>query len=260
VGVGGDEWLDGYPAYFADAIAAGRWRGLWQMLREDAGDVGLMQTGRWLARYGFGPLLPASARQAYHAFRRRSSRFDDWLSEPLRARLRERRRAVIPRSIPKAANVGQRSLLLQLDGAYSVLARESEERLCAHAGLEIRRPFWDARIIEFALATPDRLRCHGSTSKALHRQAMQGLLPEPVRQRKTKADFMIAFHWSTEEIRAYLDRILPRVEEWVVPARARSVLAQYGNPSGDGWPEWRAWALFDCYTVRESLVPFEGHR
>ncbi|HEX7374512.1 MAG TPA: asparagine synthase (glutamine-hydrolyzing), partial [Steroidobacteraceae bacterium] len=244
VGVGGDEWLDGNPTYFADAMAAGQWRALWRMLREDAADVGVLQTGRWLARYGVAPLLPAALRHAYHAYRRHSTRFDDWLSAPMQARLRERRRAWHPAPLPSSTSVGQRSLRLLVDGAYSLLARESEERLCAHAGLEIRRPFWDARIIEFAFATPERLRCHGSTNRALHRQAMEGLLPERVRQRESKADFMIAFDWSMDELRERLERALPHIADWVSPEMARRILADCGDPRHSGWPEWRAWGLY----------------
>jgi len=257
VGVGGDEWLDGYPAYYAEAIAARHWRELWRILAEDSRDVGPWQASAWLARYGLAPLLPAGVRRRIHAFLRRRSGGEDWLAEPMRARLRQRR-ARQPRERPVPMRVGQRSHLLQLEGAFSLLARESEEMHCAHTGLEIRRPFWHPRLIEFALATPERVRCQGSTSKAIHRRAMAGLLPETVRQRSTKADFMIAFHWSTVEMREELARALPLVSDWVRPDRVRRVLRDYGKPGALTGAEWRAWYLFDCYTVLLKSLGLEG--
>ena len=56
--------------------------------------------------------------------------------------------------------------------AYQRLAIEMSERLYAQIGLEMRQPFWNARIIEFALATPERSRLRGQEDKWLHRRAM----------------------------------------------------------------------------------------
>src|SRR5690606_30323751 len=127
-----------------------------------------------------------------HAVRRGSSGHDGWLAAPMRQRLLQRS-AIQSADDTNVARTGQRSQLLQLNGAYGLLARESEERLCAWAGLEIRRPFWDRRLVEFAIATPERLRCSAATSKSLHRLAMTALLPQSVLGRTSKADFMVAF-------------------------------------------------------------------
>ena len=53
------------------------------------------------------------------------------------------------------------------------MAIEMDERLYAQAGLEMRQPFWNARIVEFALATPERSRLRGQEDKWLHRRAMR---------------------------------------------------------------------------------------
>jgi asparagine synthase (glutamine-hydrolysing) len=152
------------------------------------------------------------------------------------------------------ARTGQRSQLLQLNGAYGLLARESEERLCAWAGLEIRRTFWDKRLVEFAFATPERLRCSGMTSKSLHRRAMTTLLPESVLARTSKADFMVAFRWGSAELRDSLFEALAALSDWVSPDGLLQVLQDVENPLLTGWPDWRAWTLYGCHAMREAAT------
>jgi asparagine synthase (glutamine-hydrolysing) len=54
------------------------------------------------------------------------------------------------------------------------------------AGLETCEPYTDLRLIEFMLATPPQYQIRPDQRKFLLRAAMEGLLPEPVRQRKDK--------------------------------------------------------------------------
>jgi asparagine synthase (glutamine-hydrolysing) len=249
VGVGGDEWLDGNPSYYAEIIANRRWLELRQRLQLDRRDIGMAKTCWWLLRYGIGPLLPARMRRAIQAARR--SRLDDagWLAAPMRQRMLRLRARPLADGV-HVTRVGQRSQLLLLDGAYGLLARESEERLCAWAGVEIRRPFWDARIVQFALATPECLRRRGTTTKVLHRQAMAALLPASVLGRKTKADFMVTFHAYQGELCDRLIHAAPALADWVRPAGLQETLQGYGNTQFEGRPEWQAWALFGCQSLR----------
>jgi len=253
VGAGGDEWLDGYPTYLAEAMAGRQWRELWQRLQLDGRESGVPQAFWSLLRFGVGPLLPPRLRGAIRALRPRSTRHDDWLTEPMRQRLLQRRAGQLQQDV-RVTRVGQRSHLLQLGSAHSLLARESEERLCASAGLEIRRPLWSTRIIDFAFATPEGLRTHGTESKTVHRRAMAGLLPESVLERRTKADFLVAFAWSSAEIRASLSGAMPTLRDWVAPDRLLEVLQQCDDPRQSGWPQWRAWALHGCYSMQQAAA------
>ena len=54
------------------------------------------------------------------------------------------------------------------------------------AGLETREPYTDLRLIEFVLATPPHYQIRPDQRKFLLWASMEGLLPEPVRQRKDK--------------------------------------------------------------------------
>ena len=87
----------------------------------------------------------------------------------------------------------QNAQLRILEGAYDVAAREAEEHQAALAGLDLRAPFHDRRMIEFAFASPAHLRLRGRTTKWLHRHALRDLLPPSIRERSTKADFMLVF-------------------------------------------------------------------
>ena len=53
-------------------------------------------------------------------------------------------------------------------------------------GLELRVPFLDHKLVEFAARLPNRFKIRGRTGKVLLREAMRGVLPEPILQRSKK--------------------------------------------------------------------------
>jgi asparagine synthase (glutamine-hydrolysing) len=70
----------------------------------------------------------------------------------------------------------------------------------AHS-LEVRSPFLDHHVVEFAARLPVRLKLRGWTAKYLLRRAMRGLLPEPV-LRRPKMGFGVPIdHWFRHELR-----------------------------------------------------------
>ncbi|MGH9532080.1 MAG: asparagine synthase-related protein [Terriglobales bacterium] len=58
-------------------------------------------------------------------------------------------------------------------------------------GVECRWPFLERRLVEFLLAVPQEQRWRREESKFLLRQAMTGIVPEKLRQRKHKASFTV---------------------------------------------------------------------
>jgi asparagine synthetase B (glutamine-hydrolysing) len=72
------------------------------------------------------------------------------------------------------------------------------------AGLETREPYADMRLIHFLLATPPQYQIRPSLRKFLLREAMQGALPERVRQRKGKGH---AHHYYFQGITKYRDQL-----------------------------------------------------
>jgi asparagine synthase (glutamine-hydrolysing) len=63
------------------------------------------------------------------------------------------------------------------------------ERSAAAMGMEVRHPFLDLRLVEFALAIPGEQLFRLDGTKNLLRRAMAGLLPERIRRRERKTSF-----------------------------------------------------------------------
>jgi len=56
-------------------------------------------------------------------------------------------------------------------------------------GIEVRHPFFDVRLVEFALSLPAEYKLQKHIGKAVFREAMKKVLPEKIRCRKDKAEF-----------------------------------------------------------------------
>lgn len=254
-GVGGDEWL-GMPltgAYYAEELAARQWRNVYTCLKADRRELGARKALWWLCRHGAAPLLPEGVKAALRKIRGIKKR-DPWLSVNLQETL-EKRRSQLLQSLPaRLRRRGQGTQMEFLEGAYDVLGRELEERLSSRLQIELRKPFFNEKIIQFAFSTPERLRSRGYMTKWLHRQAMQGLLPDLVLNRTTKADFMVTFRRQLDNMQAELKSdIVPRRAAWIQPERAISLCDNYHDVTFSGWAEWWLWTLVGCDALPDRL-------
>jgi asparagine synthase (glutamine-hydrolysing) len=59
----------------------------------------------------------------------------------------------------------------------------------AHFGIEVAYPFTDRELVAFIMAVPGGVLSPAGTYKGLFREAMRGILPEPIRLRFSKAGF-----------------------------------------------------------------------
>jgi asparagine synthase (glutamine-hydrolysing) len=84
------------------------------------------------------------------------------------------------------------------------------DRMSMAHSLEVRPPFLDHRIVEFAARLPQRLKIRGGTQKFVLRELMRGKLPETVLKRK-KTGFDIPTHdWFRGGLRGLLmDTVTP---------------------------------------------------
>lgn len=91
-----------------------------------------------------------------------------------------------------------------------------EDRTSMAWSVESRVPFLDFRLVELLASFPDRLKIHLGVSKFVLREAMRGILPEPVRQRRDKMGFVTpeepwfrngSNRWFQEGIEAALDTV-----------------------------------------------------
>jgi asparagine synthase (glutamine-hydrolysing) len=77
--------------------------------------------------------------------------------------------------------------------------------------LEARVPVLDHKVVEYGVSLPDHLKVQKGWSKYAVREAMDGLLPQPVRQRKTKLGFAAPDRsWLAQELRPQVDELITR--------------------------------------------------
>jgi asparagine synthase (glutamine-hydrolysing) len=256
-GDGGDEWLGGSRAYYEEEMASGRWRNLYESLRTDCKEVGAKNAWRWFGRAGAILFLPGFAQEMLRKALacRKATLYDRqaWLTPRLRSIFNKGKEGAVPLFPDNTSGrIGHRAQIELLYDVYAVIARESEERLASHSSLELRKPFLNTAMVQFAFSTPERLRLRGDTNKILHRSAMTGLLPKSVLNRRTKADFMGVFRKHTEEIKKVLSRkVMGSDQDWVLFDQLGNTYTAWGDPIYGGIPEWMLWSLFGC----SALLP-----
>lgn len=246
-GLGGDEWLDGCLERYGEELRAGRWGELLACARADIRDRGTAWFVRQMLKLVAHDSLIAAHR--WWQARSHSPSRPDILTTAARAELMTRRTA--GRKLRRKSE----KLGFLLD-PYIRRAGEWSERQLSHSGLEIRNPYRSKGVLEFAFAVPERLLCVGSTDRWLHRQAISGLLPEPVQQRRSKAEFS----------GVYRRALAGLPEDFVV--RAGNSLAGLVDPAGlaalyqavamDDPGQilpigFQVWGVFGCMCLVEAL-------
>ena len=203
-GWGGDEWLTGHPLHLADLL---RQRRIAAMVRQLADDARLVGTGRIrdavrvLLTYGVWPLLPESVRPPIRWALGRPD-VPPWIPPAFAKRIGLRDRLHRGDRGSPAASLAQARAFRDATGGTTVHVREIGERQAAWCGLELRHPFYDRRVVEFGLQIPEEQRWRGAVTKFVLREAMTGVLPESVRQRRTKAEFSLPFVQALRDVGA----------------------------------------------------------
>ncbi|MCP5075999.1 MAG: asparagine synthase (glutamine-hydrolyzing) [Rhodobacteraceae bacterium] len=67
-----------------------------------------------------------------------------------------------------------------------------EDRNSMAFSIEARVPFMDHHLVEFLLSLPDEFKLNGGVTKLVLREAMSGIMPDPIRQRSDKLGFQMA--------------------------------------------------------------------
>jgi asparagine synthase (glutamine-hydrolysing) len=202
-GEGSDELLAGYGKYLRVAwnwrVGAVYERLVPRAVRAAVGD-------RWVSRLP-GP-FGRYARRSFLAMDRTPEAmvFDNFatirladqrrlLSASSRAAATERAAYASSRAFFDAPR-GQSTLLDRLLYAdiktYLVELLMKQDQMSMATSLESRVPFLDHKLVEFAAGLPDRWKLSGTTTKRVLREAMKGLLPEAILNRK-KMGFPVPF-------------------------------------------------------------------
>ena len=253
-GEGGDEWLTGRQWYYCEQLQERDWPAFRQSFREDAAEFGLVRTALAAFRFGLAPLLPRRVLNIRHKFlsKKRIRDFPSayWLSPELRDIWSARRSAHDPFAFHGIDNLARRAMTMEMQNAFTGLVHERMTRQAARGGYDLRFPMYARRFIEFAFATPERLRLRGSTAKFIHLQALGKLIPELVANRRSKAEFSLAFTRHLDRMGGLMVEQLPLNGNGNLDSlgMARLYDLYYKAPYGEK-PIWDLWGIFSCEGV-----------
>jgi asparagine synthase (glutamine-hydrolysing) len=256
-GEGGDEWLGGSRLYYAEDLARGEWCALRRSYCADVARFGLREPSYWFLRHGLSHQLPAQIKDAVRTLvrpsRSRLSNEGYWLSGEMLQILEQRRSAITQNDRDQRRGEGQRRLALRLNDAFGAYVKERCERSGAGFGLEIRAPMHRRAYVEWAFATPERMRLRGGINKYVHVRAMANLLPSAVANRIGKSDFAFMFRRHLDRMRKLLVETIPRQRRELVCATGMSRLYQaYSDRSLVGAPIWELWGVFGCCCLPQN--------
>lgn len=194
-GQGADELLCGYNdfhrAFLCGLLGSGQVSLAWREARA-RGTHGRALSG--FARACVDRAIPTSAQTVFRQYRRRGSS-PVWLNSPLLGASFPGRLAHRFRRHRSA-----RELSLELlSGSHLQMLLHWEDRNSMAHSLESRVPFLDYRLVEFVTGLPDEYKIQQGLTKTVLREALRGLVPAPVLERRDKMGFVTPEEvWATE--------------------------------------------------------------
>lgn len=187
-GQGADEQLAGYHGFLAPHLSAllrsGRLGELWTDIRATKRRLGYSELRALM--YIANVILPTGLKQVLRARSNRNHARPSWLDFS---------RLAVQATDPlqSLGNYGKtvRSMsIAQLTATNLQMLLRWEDRDSMAHSIESRVPFLDHRLVEFVLGLPDEFKLHRGITKRVQRAAMEGVLPEEVRDRTDKMGFV----------------------------------------------------------------------
>jgi asparagine synthase (glutamine-hydrolysing) len=157
-----------------------------------------------------------------------------------------------------------RAVYLEARSKYHVHCMEWNNKCAALHGVDAAFPFLDRDLIAFLMAAPGDIQTRDGVPRALLREAMRGVLPEPVRERTWKADFTAP---ANQGIARDLQQIAARLSQGSLAAQRgyldeRRLAAELPALAAElAGPEALAtWDLTDLFALETWLRVFFGGR
>lgn len=228
-GAGGDFLFTGSVFQYADLLRQFRPIAAVRRFIDDwyAGETGRSAVG--LLHHGMWPLLPRAVKDRLRPLARRAVSYTD---RPEWLRIDRTPDDVLPDE-PRGGSFATEDVTRQLGSGMHAFFVECAERYAVQAGIELRHPLLDKRLVQFALDIPDHQRKRGRFTKFILRQALGDDLAEPVRMRRTKGDFSHAVAQAIESLggEEFFDRLHIAEAGWVhggmVAEKYRTMRRQY---------------------------------
>ena len=263
-GAGGDFLFTGSVFQYADLLRDLRPVAAVRRFVDDwyAGETGRSALG--LLHHGVWPLLPRALKDTLRPLARRAVSYTDrpaWLCV-------ERTPDEPPPDAPRGGSFATEDVTRHLGSGMHAFFVECAERYAVQAGIELRHPLLDKRLVEFALDIPDDQRKRGRFTKFILRQALGPDLAPAVRQRRTKGDFSHAVAQAIESLggERFFEQLQIAEAGWVrgdlVVDKYRTMRRQYPRGSmvyGDHVPAlWMITAVELWF--RSSFGAYNAHR
>jgi asparagine synthase (glutamine-hydrolysing) len=123
------------------------------------------------------------------------------------------------------------------------------DRMSMAHSLEVRPPFLDHRIVEFAAALPDNLKIRGGKLKFVLRELMKDRLPHSVVSRKKEGFDIPVHHWLRTILKPLLldtltERTIRETGIFSWPAVDRAIRAHLERKANLGYHLWGLLVLF----------------
>ena len=258
-GVGGDEWLSGSRVYYAEELSRWDIGALFKHLKADAAAYDRRRALKWFLKYGLFLQLPLAwqigVKTIVRKARRRKFVAAEWLSPHAIGILEDRRFQATQNQSVRIGTCGQQELQETLNNAFRVWSGEMVERATAKSGLELRRPFHAVNLVQFAFASPSRMRLQQDVNKYTHVNGLQGLMPKQVLERKTKANFSYVFRAQLDQMHHLLTEAIPQSRSsWVSQEGMEKLYQTYLDSPDAGWPLWVLWFAFGCNVLYSQNV------
>ncbi len=236
-GTGGDQLAGTGFHHLTLLMRGGRWLSLLGQLGGFA-SIYRMSRRRLFLDTCLKPLVPARVKAIYRRAKKgaRSGKADLILvrDDTLRWTGAQGRMDEAP-ALPAFRNMVQSEMYGAIFTGWgpTVLA-DAYELLISYLGVELRQPFRDKRLVEFAMALPPPQLWRGGWSRIAFRNAMKGVLPEKVARRWGKARFSPQYDAvlagsQAQEVRRLMEHsVLVRLG-LVDPEALRGIVARYQN-------------------------------
>jgi asparagine synthase (glutamine-hydrolysing) len=208
-GEGADELFGGYITYAADRYAARAQsvappirRGLLGLLRHWPVSNDKISLEYKVKRFLEGSLLPADEAHTYWNGTFSTAQRDQFVVQRNRASVKD----LFDSDLPAADEHGSLNRYLAFDQRYYLaddILQKVDRMSMAHS-LEVRPPFLDHRLVEFAARLPEHMKINGRQHKVVLKRLMQNKLPGSVLRRPKTGLDIPAHDWLRGALRPLL--------------------------------------------------------